>query len=291
VEFDGSSFASALGDKKLAVVQAAGELQSEIAKAETTVAEKDMEVQRRKAELEKARTEVDVPADLYPRRLFQEKQMALDRQRDALAKAEEDLTAQRRAGNLEQRVKALAYKRSERELRELRERLDDLVLRAPRDGLVQIAMNHREGRKFLVGDTTYPGWPVASLPQLDAMQVEAQLSDVDDGAVRPGMPAECVLDAYPDRIWKGKVQSVSPIARTQGREGTKRFFDVIVALEKTAPELMRPGCRCGWRSSAGAPATCCWSRGWRCGRAAARPWCACRAATRPSRWRSTGARS
>jgi HlyD family secretion protein len=241
VEFDASSFASALGDKKLAVVRAAGELQSEMAKSDSTIADKEMELQRRRADLEKARAEVNVPPDLYPRRLFQEKQMAFERQRDALAKAEEDLSSQQRAGSLEQKVKSIALRRAERELRELRQRLDDLVLRAPRDGLVQIAMNRREGRKFLVGDTTYPGWPVVSLPQLDAMQVEAQLSDVDDGAVRPGMPAECVLDAYPDRVWKGKVQSVSPIARTEGRESTKRFFDVVVSLEKTAADLMRPG--------------------------------------------------
>jgi multidrug efflux pump subunit AcrA (membrane-fusion protein) len=182
-----------------------------------------------------------VPADLYPRRLFQEKELAFERQQDALAKAEEDLSSQRRAARLEEKVKSIALARAERELRELRARLDDLVLRAPRDGLVQVAMNRREGRKFLVGDTTWPGWPVVVMPQLDAMQVEARLHDVDDGAVRPGMPAECVLDAYPDKVWTGKVRSVSPIARNEGRESSKRFFDVVVALDRTAPALMRPG--------------------------------------------------
>jgi HlyD family secretion protein len=241
VEFDASSFATALDDKRLAVVRAGGELASEASRIAVAVADKEMELSRKQAELQRAQVEVNVPADLYPRRVFQEKQLALERQRDALAKAEEDLSSQRRGGALEQKVKALALARARRELEELRERLSDLVLKAPRDGLVQIAVNRREGRRFLVGDQAYPGWPVAAMPQLSAMQVRARLHDVDDGAVREGMPADCVLDAYPDRVWKGTVRSVSPIARGEGRDARRRFFDVVISLEQTAPDRMRPG--------------------------------------------------
>jgi HlyD family secretion protein len=241
VELDASTFVSALDDKRLAVLRAQGELASESAKAAATLADKAMDVSRRRVELDKAQVEVEVPADLYPRRLFQEKQVAVDRQKDALAKAEEELAAQQRAGRLEQKVKSLALARAERELGELRQRLQEMVLRAPRDGLVQIDLNPREGRKYQVGDQVHPGWRLASMPQLGVMQVKARLHDVDDRAVREGMAAECVLDAYPDRIWKGTVRAVSPIARAHGREGVRRFFDVLVVLERTASELMRPG--------------------------------------------------
>jgi HlyD family secretion protein len=241
VEFDSSSFASALGDKRLAVLRAAGELSSERARAAAAVADKQMELQRKQAELAKAQVEVNVPEDLYSRRQFQEKQLTLTRQQDALAKAQEELAAEKRASALEGKVKSLALQRAERELRELNERLNDLVLRAPRDGLVQIEMNRRQGRKFLVGDESFPGWAVASLPQLDSMEVQARLHDVDDGTIREGMPVECVLDAYPERIWKGRVKTVSALARADGRESIRRFFDVRVALDEKAPDRMRPG--------------------------------------------------
>jgi HlyD family secretion protein len=241
VEFDASSFASALGDKRLAVIRAEGELQSEIARAGATLADKRMELDRRRAELEKANVEASVPADLHSRRQFQEKELTLARQRDALAKAEDDLTSNLRAARLEQKVKQIALERAERELRELEDRLGELTLRAPRDGLVQIGENPREGRKFLAGDQSWPGWPVASLPELGAMQVRARLSDVDDGAVREGMAAACVLDAYPDRVWKGMVRQVSAMARTEGRSTTRRFFDVLISIDGPSPDLMRPG--------------------------------------------------
>jgi multidrug efflux pump subunit AcrA (membrane-fusion protein) len=241
VEFDSSSFSSTLDDKRLAVVRAQNELASELARAAGALADKGMEVDRKRAELDKAAAEAGVSPDLYPRRLFQEKQMAKAQKQDALAKAEEDFAAEQRAARLERSVKSIALARTERELSDLNDRLAELTLRAPRDGLVQIAVNRREGRKFLVGDQSFPGWAVASMPDLTAMQVRARLSDVDDGGVREGMHADCILDAYPERIWKGTVTQVSPVARSEGREATRRFFDVTIKLDAASPTLMRPG--------------------------------------------------
>ena len=73
------------------------------------------------------------------------------------------------------------------------------------------------------------------------MQIRARLSDVDDGAVRPGMAAECILDAYPERRFRGQVRELSPIARVEGRDSQRRFFEVIVSLEHTETSIMRPG--------------------------------------------------
>jgi HlyD family secretion protein len=243
VEFDSSTFAGTLEDKRLAVVRTGSELYSEEARAAATDADKEMEVERKRAELYKAKVEASVPADLYPKRLYQEKQMALQQKQDAVAKAEDELRAHRRAARLEKTVKTVALTRAERELTDLNARLDELVLRAPRDGLVQLGINRREPsqRKYLVGDQAFPGFVIASMPDLTAMQVRARLSDVDDGAVREGMRAACVLDAFPDKTWKCGVQSVSPVARAEGREATRRFFDVVLKLEQSAPSLMRPG--------------------------------------------------
>jgi multidrug efflux pump subunit AcrA (membrane-fusion protein) len=55
------------------------------------------------------------------------------------------------------------------------------------------------------------------------------------------MRVDCVLDAYPGKVWPGTIEQVSPVARAEGRDATRRFFDVIAALDGAAPELMRPG--------------------------------------------------
>jgi multidrug efflux pump subunit AcrA (membrane-fusion protein) len=37
------------------------------------------------------------------------------------------------------------------------------------------------------------------------------------------------------------VREVSPVARPEGRDSTRRFFDVVLALDKADPAMMRPG--------------------------------------------------
>jgi HlyD family secretion protein len=136
----------------------------------------------------------------------------------------------------------VALDRARRELKELEERLEELTVRATRDGLIQIASNRRENnRKYQVGDQAFAGWAIATIPDLSQMQVRARLPDVDDGAVHEGMQASCFLDAYPTRKFTGVVAAVSPVARAEGRDSTRRFFDVVVRLDKADPAVMRPG--------------------------------------------------
>lgn len=241
VEFDSTTLAESLDEKRSATVRADNELMSETARAAADLADKAMQVERASAELEKKLIEAGVPADLEAARTHQEKQLALLAQRDALAKAKEELVARQRTAQLDRTVKEVERARAARELAELEKRLDDLVLRASRDGIVQMAINPVVGRKYLAGDQAIPSWVVASLPELGTMQVHGRLSDVDDGAVRSGMKAECTLDAYPQRRFRGSLHAVSPMARSEGRDVTRRFFDVIVTLDEAPSALLRPG--------------------------------------------------
>jgi len=242
VEFDSSSFTTNIEDKRAAIVRTAAELASQVAKDRATIADKEMEVDRKRTELTKAQIQAGVDPELYPKRVFQELQLTALKAKDELTKAEAELEAQRRAARLEQTIKEVAHTRAERDLAEVDHMLEALTLRAPRDGLVQIAINRRENRKFLVGDNTPPGLSVATMPDLGALQVRARLSDVDDAAVREGMRADCVLDSYPDKLWKGVVHQVSPVARADGKDAVRRFFDVVITFDGgNGTDLMRPG--------------------------------------------------
>lgn len=241
VEFDSSSMAESLDEKRSAAVRADNELKSEAARTSADLADKQMQVERASAELEKKRIEAAVPADLEAPRTHQEKQLALLAQRDALTKAQDELAARKRTAQLDRTVKEVELARAVRELAELEKRLEDLVLRASRDGLVQLATNPIAGRKYVSGDQGFPSWVVASLPELGSLRVHARLSDVDDGAVKTGMAVECTADAYPHTPFRGTLEKVSPMARSEGRDATRRFFDVSVEFTGSAPPFLRPG--------------------------------------------------
>ncbi len=61
-----------------------------------------------------------------------------------------------------------------------------LTLRAPKDGVFVVAENPRERKKFLTGDTLWPGMTLARIPDLETLRVDALLFDVDDGRIRVG---------------------------------------------------------------------------------------------------------
>jgi multidrug efflux pump subunit AcrA (membrane-fusion protein) len=241
VEFDNSSFASEIEEKRLAESEAGSQLERTQAEARTATAEKEFALEQRRADLEKARVDAAVPKDLLSLSDYQDKQLALRRAEIELAKAEEDLAAHRKASAAEIAVQRIALERARREIRTAEEAIDALTLRAPRDGIVLVAEHPWEGRKIQEGDSVWTGMTVASIPDLSSMMVEASLSDVDDGRIAPGMRVVCTLDAYPSLTFPGRIADVTPVAQASRRSPLLRSFPVRVALDRPDTERMRPG--------------------------------------------------
>lgn len=241
VEFDNSQFASELEEKRLNASNAGSELDRVQAEARTAAAQKAFEVEKARSELEKARIAADIPQDLLSLREYQERQIALKRAETALVKAQEELVAARKGSASDVQVQKISLEKSQRQIRNAEESITALTLRAPRNGMVLVADHPWEGRKLQEGDTVWVGMKVASLPELDSMIVEANLSDVDDGRIAPGMRVLCTLDAFPDRTFRGRVVDISPVARASRRSPLLRAFPVRIALEQSDPQRMRPG--------------------------------------------------
>jgi multidrug efflux pump subunit AcrA (membrane-fusion protein) len=241
VEFDNSSFTSELDEKKLSASEAEKELARMEAEARTSTAEKEFTVQEKRTDLKKAQVVAALPADLLAEREYQERQLAVRRAEVELAKAEEDLAAHRKASAADLEVRRIALEKSRREIRQAEEAIHALTLRAPRDGIMLVADHPWEGRKLREGDSAWVGLKVASLPDLSSMVVEADLSDVDDGRVTPGMEVVCTLDSYPGATYPGRVVDVAAVAQEKPRRPLLRSFPVRIRLDRVDPQRMRPG--------------------------------------------------
>ena len=241
VELDNSQFTSQIEEKRLAAANAASEIVRGQAEAQTAAAEKLFEVEQRRADREKARINAAVPEGVLATREYQERQTALRKAEVELIKAEESLEAQREASAADLATRRIALEKAQREIAAAERAIQVLTLRAPRDGIVIISDHPWEGRKFAEGDSVFPGMAIATLPDLSSLQVDAVLSDVDDGRVRPGMPVRATLDAYPSASFTGRVTEVKPVARELNRNPVLRFFPVTVALDRVDESRMRPG--------------------------------------------------
>lgn len=241
VELDNTAILETISDHDLAVIQANNELRSQRATSAVEVEDKRFEVRTQEIALAKARIDAEVSPELISKREHMQLQLAVRTAETALATAKDDLQAAIEAGRLAEEVQRIALAKARRKLTSAEESIEALVLRAPRDGVVEIAEQPWEGRKLQVGDTVWPGMTVAKLPDLSTMVVQAQLSDVDDGRVAVGMAGRCVVDAHPDRPLEAVVTSVSPVARESEHQSVRRFFSVVLSLPQADPAIMRPG--------------------------------------------------
>ncbi len=93
--------------------------------------------------------------------------------------------------------------------------LQDAVLTAPFDGTVAtLDLN--------LGQVVSPGAPVITFGDLQNLRVETvDLVEVDVAKIKLGQPAKIKLDAFPDKIFNGKVIQIAPFATD--RRGDKVF--------------------------------------------------------------------
>jgi multidrug resistance efflux pump len=240
-DFDNAAFVADLSEKKLAAVQATDDLEKERDQDGITSADKAFDMEKARSELESARLTAAVDKDSLPARVWQENQLDLERKTTAFAKAKDDFEAQVKGAALDVQVKQIALDKSLREIQAAEEAVAKLELRAPRDGIVVISNNPREGRKLEVGDTIWVGLPVVRLPDLTTMRVKAALSDVDDGRLAVGMKATCILDAHAESPIEGTVSEISPVAREPSPKSQRRSFQVTIEFTEPNHDQLLPG--------------------------------------------------
>jgi HlyD family secretion protein len=241
VEFDTATFAQDLGEKGLAAAQARSDLDQAEADRAGQRADKSFSVDQKSIAVEKAKIAAATPAEFVRGKDYQDNQLALSRAQTELEKAREDLIAFEASSAETVLQKRIALEKAARELEAAGQAMDGMVLTAPRDGILVVADHPWQGRKIQVGDSVWVGLPVVSLPDLRAMQVEAKLSDVDDGRIASGLPVTCVLDAYPDRIYGGRIVEITPVAQEAVGRSLRRAYNVRVNLDAADVERMRPG--------------------------------------------------
>jgi HlyD family secretion protein len=242
IELDNSQFAGEIEQHRIAEARARNDLMRKEADVTIDLADREFRLEQARVQHEKARIEAAVPEEVQPRRDFQEKQLALAKAEIELQKAIDSLEAGRESAQAELEELRITMEEASREVSVAEKAIAELTLRAPRGGIFVISENRFEGRKFEVGDDVWVGLPVASIPELQAMQVVAQLSDVDDRKITAGMRALCTLDSYPEQVFEGEVTEIAPVAKGGGRRETlRRYFRVVISLHGSDPEKMRPG--------------------------------------------------
>ena len=150
-------------------------------------------------------------------------------------------------------LRALEISKQQQVIKETRVRIDSekMVLRAAISGMVVRQTVYRGGGQFSQvqdGDEVRSGTFFLQIVDPSGMVLHGDLNQVDSQAVRVGQRAEIRLDAYPDKVWPGRVTAVGAIAggggggmrgpRGGGRANFVRNVPVALAIEAEAKEII-----------------------------------------------------
>jgi multidrug resistance efflux pump len=236
--------------------------------AESEVLEAEQEIIKRRAEI-KAQEAQDKVSLLTAQ--FDVRRAALDAAVDAdliganqhkirLAELEE---AKRNLERLEQDVKARALtskaslsvlderkKRSSMNAARATQNMENLVLKAPMDGVVAIRDNMDAGGgmmwegmtfpSYRSGDNVFSGRPVVDVFDPSTMEVRTRVNEQERTNVAVGQTARVESDAVPGLALTARVSAVAGMGRADFRMGPLRQFDVTLELKDVDPRL-KPG--------------------------------------------------
>lgn len=226
------------------------EIEDELTKLDAQLAAKRRELEKERtslegelALLEQERDDVErfAPRDerLYSRHAILDAQIDLDL---IASKIEHAVTrAERYEARARAELEILGLQRRTQlvRLEQVDAALSQLEIRAPHDGFF-LRGRTWQGETMRVGLSVWPGSSIGELPDVSVMEATVYVLESEAAGLADGLAANVRLDAYPERSFAGTVEAVQPVANPIDRDSPVKYFEVVVALERTETGLMRP---------------------------------------------------
>jgi HlyD family secretion protein len=137
---------------------------------------------------------------------------------------------------------SIERRKADIKVQQAEEGLAALEVRSPHGGIVMLDRDWR-GDPVRVGDTVWPGRPLAKIPDLTEMQAEVFVLEADAGDLESGQTATVWLEADPGVPHPATLKSIDPMAGRKNRRVPVQYFRTVLALESTDIERMKPGSR------------------------------------------------
>lgn len=240
IQMDTSEAEQKVEEAKDALANAQAQLESEEATIASNMAQLESELERQKYNYEQAKLSLKM-MQFEAEAKKQEYELNMKKAEVALDQAKEKITSQKIIDQATIRKAQLAVRQEELELKEAKQALEKLTLRAPLDGLVVYKEIWKGGNmeKVQIGDSPWPGMPVVGIPDLSVMQAKLTVNEVDISMIEKGQNAIITVDALEGKSYYGKINRVATLARREEATNMK-VFDVEVTIDST-DGLLRPG--------------------------------------------------
>jgi HlyD family secretion protein len=242
VRFDPTEPEKQLRDGQADLAVASAKLAEEEIKSKTAVQGRDSAADLAGAELEQQRKFQSKDKEIFARNTIveaeiDEKLAGAKQQHAEQTKHIERKLAQSKAG-----VIGVQKQKAQITISHAKTALSSMEVKAPHDGILVLRRNWR-GELPRVGEQMWPGQKIAEIPLLDTMEAEVFVLEVDGNGITEKQPAEIIIEARPDILYKGTIKLVDKLAKPRVPGVPVQYFAVVVTLEKTDHTVMKPGQR------------------------------------------------
>ncbi len=200
-------------------------------------------------DVRRAALDAAIDADLIAANEHKIRQAELQEAKRNLERVEQDVKARIATNKASLAVLEERRTRAQTSAARARQNMDNLVLKAPMDGIVAVRDNmDASGGMFFegmampayrAGDTVFSGRPVIDIFDLSSMEVRARVNEQERVNIKQGQKARIESDAVPGLTPMATVLTVAGLGRA-GRSGPLRMFEVTLEL-KDADQRLRPG--------------------------------------------------
>ncbi|MEW6735909.1 MAG: HlyD family efflux transporter periplasmic adaptor subunit [Acidobacteriota bacterium] len=209
------------------------------------VEKSDIEKDKKLAELELEKINEFLPKNeqLYTRRQILEGQLDKDYTAKKIIFADASLELKGKVYSLDEAILMLERQQANSKINQVEKALTSLKLVSPTAGIV---VYNRPGyffgnQQLMPGKVVFVGMPLFNLVNPNKMEAKCFVLEKDAGELRVEQPVKVTLDPYPGVEFTGKIKNIDNLARPLDYESPIKYFQTIVTLNNTDPNLMKPG--------------------------------------------------
>ena len=239
VEFDRSAQVRDFIDKKAQADDQNGKVLEAVAAEEAARAKDETDIEQAQTALTKAELEMQ-KVELMSRIDAEKAKEELDETRTTLGQLKETFELKRQAAKAAIRILEIQRDRIRETMLHAQTDASLMQIHSPIAGVVVFNTIWKQGNMGEVqeGDQVRPGVPFMQVVNPSSMQVHVLVNQQDLFALKVGEKASVHLDAYPDLVLPGRLESVDPMGRRGDFSSKLRIFSATFSIDGGDQRLM-----------------------------------------------------
>ena len=129
------------------------------------------------------------------------------------------------------RTLEIQIKRLGNRLETVKKNLDELTIRAPKDGLAIIAESRRTGSKLMEGENVWNNMPLVIIPELKEMKVRMRMNETDFKYISEQDSVSYSFNAMPGNKAYGKIIRKQPVGQPVNRDSKVKYFEAEASID------------------------------------------------------------